>query len=150
MATLRLSCVLIGTALLSAAATASSARSGQHVLAPAGLRGSFVGGAMSAAPTDWLDAAVLLQAKGVDADPCEICTYVMENKATNQPYLCRGLKNPSAQKMVRPVQASNEAKSVVCKPCQRISQRGGTHRASMSVLSTLLSDHVSFCRCCSA
>ncbi|KAA0153844.1 hypothetical protein FNF27_04638 [Cafeteria roenbergensis] len=33
------------------------------------------------------------------ASACEICIYVMENKAINQPYLCRGLKDPASQKM---------------------------------------------------
>ena len=28
---------------------------------------------------------------------CEVCTYVLQNKAQHQPYLCRGLKDPDYQ-----------------------------------------------------
>lgn len=28
---------------------------------------------------------------------CEVCVYVVENKEQHQPYLCRGLKDPSYQ-----------------------------------------------------
>lgn len=34
-------------------------------------------------------------------DSCEVCTYVLENKEMLQPYLCRGLKDPSQQLTVR-------------------------------------------------
>lgn len=34
------------------------------------------------------------------ADPCAVCTYVLQNKILKQPYLCRGLKQPSYQKQV--------------------------------------------------
>lgn len=33
---------------------------------------------------------------------CEVCVYVLENKASAQPYLCRGLQDPQFQKMVSP------------------------------------------------
>ena len=31
---------------------------------------------------------------------CEVCVYVIENKAQHQPYLCRGLKTPDQQQSV--------------------------------------------------
>ena len=35
------------------------------------------------------------------ADGCSVCTYVLENKEVQQPFLCRGLQDPAQQIMVR-------------------------------------------------
>lgn len=63
----------------------------------------------------WPTAAGLVQtgAKGV-ASACEICIYVMENKAINQPYLCRGLKDPASQKMVSRSEAEGQCTGGRC------------------------------------
>lgn len=34
-------------------------------------------------------------------DECDVCTYVLANKANLQPYLCRGLREPAQQMAVR-------------------------------------------------
>ena len=94
--------------LLAACLGVSASLSGaQSVLGPAEATGSPAAGlrgAFTAAPRDWLTASSLLQAKAGssgndDKNPCTVCIYVLENKAARQPYLCRGLKEPSQQKI---------------------------------------------------
>lgn len=43
----------------------------------------------------------LLEVGGSQQGGCEVCIYVIQNKAQHQPFLCRGLRAPSQQQMVR-------------------------------------------------
>lgn len=92
--------VMLVIVLATASGSQALAEVPSNVLAPA-LRGGD--GAQDLVPRDWLQASSLLQAgagAGAEVDPCQVCTYVLENKGVNQPYLCRGLKDPASQKMV--------------------------------------------------
>jgi len=63
--------------------------------APAAGAGAPAAGAANGAP------AAAAGADGGGSDECDVCTYVLENKELLQPYLCRGLNDPSQQMTVR-------------------------------------------------
>ncbi len=94
-----LMCAMVAVSIASGVAGAPGASTaGAQGSSPA-LRGVLSPAQSPLEP--WPAAAGLVQtgAKAA-ASACEICIYVMENKAINQPYLCRGLKDPASQKMV--------------------------------------------------
>jgi hypothetical protein len=59
--------------------------------------GADAGGGAPAAGAGAGGAPAAVATAGGGSDECDVCTYVLENKEMQQPYLCRGLKTPLQQ-----------------------------------------------------
>ncbi len=53
------------------------------------------------------DAGAPSNSAGGSGDGCAVCTYALENKESNQPFLCRGLLDPPSQILVSGIAFGN-------------------------------------------